>query len=92
MPSARESATSASRSSTTVISAGSSVRATAIALTAAGASIAVVGTLFVLGQIAIDHFASLSIPLESLGQRDFTLWDPSICPFCAAAVPLEDPR
>lgn len=75
-----------------VISAGSSVRATAIALASAGASIAVVGALFVLGRIAIDHFASLSIPVESLGQRDFTMWDPSICPLCAAGMPLEDPR
>jgi len=75
-----------------VISAGSSVRATAIALTSAGASIAVVGALFVLGRIAIDHFASLSIPVESLGQRDFTMWDPSVCPLCETAIPLEDPR
>ena len=75
-----------------VISAGSSVRATAVALADAGASIAVVGALFILGRIAIDHFASQSIPLESLGQRDFTMWEPSTCPLCAAAVPLEDPR
>jgi orotate phosphoribosyltransferase len=75
-----------------VISAGSSVRATAIALTAAGASIAVVGALFVLGRIGLDHFAGLSIPVESLGQRDFMMWDPSACPLCATAMPLEDPR
>ena len=75
-----------------VISAGSSVRATAIALTATGASIAVVAALFVLGRIALDHFAGLSIPVESLGQREFTLWDPSNCPLCEIAMPLEDPR
>ena len=75
-----------------VISAGSSVRATATALTAAGASIAVVGALFVLGRIGLDHFAERSIPVESLGQREFTLWDPSNCPLCATAMPLEDPR
>jgi orotate phosphoribosyltransferase len=74
-----------------VISAGSSVRATATALTAAGASIAVVGALFALGRIALDHFAGLSIPVESLGQREFTLWEPSNCPLCATARPLEDP-
>ena len=75
-----------------VISAGSSVRATAVALAEAGATIAVVGALFVLGRIALDHFAARSIPVESLGQRDFTLWEPSVCPLCAAAVPLEAPR
>jgi len=74
-----------------VISAGSSVRATAVALAEAGASIAVVGALFLLGRIGLDHFADRSIPVESLGQREFTLWDPSSCPLCAAAVPLEDP-
>jgi orotate phosphoribosyltransferase len=74
-----------------VISAGSSVRATAVALADAGASIAVVGALFLLGRIGRDHFAARSIPLESLGQRAFTLWDPSNCPLCAAAVALEDP-
>ena len=40
----------------------------------------------------IDHFAGLSIPVESLGQRDFMMWDPSACPLCATAMPLEDPR
>jgi len=74
-----------------VISAGSSVRATAVALADAGASIAVVGALFVLGRIGLDHFASLSIPVESLGQRDFTMWDPSTCPLCTAGVALEHP-
>ena len=73
-----------------VISAGSSVRATATALAACGASIVAIGALFVLGSIALDHFAGLEIPVESLGQRDFTLWEPSLCPLCAAGMPLED--
>ena len=49
-----------------------------------------VGTLLVLGTIALDHFAGLAIPVESLAQRDFALWDPSSCPLCAAGTPLED--
>ena len=73
-----------------VISAGSSVRATATALAAAGGSTVVVGTLFVLGRIALDHFADLAIPVESLGQRDFNLWEPSVCPLCVGRLPLED--
>jgi RimJ/RimL family protein N-acetyltransferase/orotate phosphoribosyltransferase len=74
-----------------VISAGSSVRATAAAAAAAGGTIVAVGALFVLGRVALDHFAGLTIPVESLGQREFALWEPSACPLCAAGVPLEDP-
>jgi adenine/guanine phosphoribosyltransferase-like PRPP-binding protein len=73
-----------------VISAGSSVRATATELAAAGGSTVVVGTLLVLGTPALDHFSSLSIPVESLGRRDFNLWEPSRCPLCAKHVPLEN--
>ncbi|HEY7440977.1 MAG TPA: phosphoribosyltransferase family protein [Vicinamibacterales bacterium] len=73
-----------------VISAGSSVRATAIALTAAGGSTVVVGTLLVLGTPALDHFAGLSIPVESIDRRNFSLWEPSGCPLCAKDVPLEN--
>lgn len=73
-----------------VISAGSSVRATAAALADSNATIAVVGTLFVLGRIALEHFDRLGIPVASLGQRDFTTWEPSRCPLCRNGVPLED--
>lgn len=74
-----------------VISAGSSVRATVNALIDAGASTVVVGALFVLGRVGLDHFASLAMPVESLGRRDFSLWEPTACPLCAAGAPLEDP-
>lgn len=74
-----------------VISAGSSVRATAGALGAAGASIVAVGTLLALGSMAIDHFGSLGIPLEALERLPFSTWDPATCPLCGAGVPLEDP-
>ena len=73
-----------------VISAGSSVRATAAALTASGAQVVVIGTLLVLGRIALQHFGGLGIPVESLGQRDFNLWAPSDCPLCRNCDPLED--
>jgi orotate phosphoribosyltransferase len=75
-----------------VISAGSSVRATIAALTAAGASTVVVGALLVLGDAAVTHFAEQRVPLEALDRRDFNLWSPFDCPLCHAGRPLEDPR
>jgi orotate phosphoribosyltransferase len=75
-----------------VISAGSSVRATIAALAAAGASIAVVGTLMILGDTAVAHFADQRVPLETLGRRHFSLWTPADCPLCRAGRPFEDPR
>jgi orotate phosphoribosyltransferase len=75
-----------------VISAGSSVRATIAALTTAGASTIVVGAFMVLGDTAVTHFASQRVPVEFLGHRDFSLWQPADCPLCQAGPPLEDPR
>jgi orotate phosphoribosyltransferase len=74
-----------------VISAGSSVRATVAALSAAGASTAVVGSLMTLGDVGRMHFASLDVPLESLAHRDLILWKPADCPLCRDGSPLEDP-
>jgi orotate phosphoribosyltransferase len=75
-----------------VISAGSSVRATVDALGDAGASIAVVGSLLTLGDVAVTHFAACGVPLESVARRDFTLWKPTECLLCRSGMPLEDPR
>jgi len=75
-----------------VISAGSSVRATVAALRDAGASIAVVGSLLTLGDVAVTHFAACGVPLESLARQDFTMWKSSDCPLCRDGVPLENPR
>ena len=74
-----------------VISAGSSVRATDAALAAAGATTVVVGSLLVLGDRAVDHFAARGVPLVALARQPFTLWPPTACPLCAAGTPLEDP-
>jgi orotate phosphoribosyltransferase len=73
-----------------VISAGSSVRATAKAVSGAGASIVVVGTFLTLGTVALDHFAGLEIPVEALERRDLSLWSPEACPLCQAGAPLQD--
>lgn len=75
-----------------VISAGSSVRATVTALQSAGASTVVVGALLVLGTTAIDHFASLGVPVVTRARQDFNLWSPAECPQCKARVELEIPR
>lgn len=72
-----------------VISAGSSVRATATALAASGASTVVVGALVVLGTVGLDYFAGLAIPVEWLERKNFALWEPSQCPLCATGIPLE---
>lgn len=74
------------------ISAGSSVRATAAAVTAAGGAPVVVGALLALGTVALDHLAAQAMPVETLVQREHTLWMPTDCPLCRAGVPLEDPN
>ena len=71
-----------------LVSAGSSVRATIAAITAAGASTVVVGTFMVLGETAVDHFASEHVPLEALARRAFNLWKPADCPLCRQESPM----
>jgi orotate phosphoribosyltransferase len=73
-----------------MISAGSSVRATAAALADAGASVAVVGTLMTLGSVGLDYFADLGVPVEALGRGDFAMWAPGDCPLCRTGVPLDE--
>ena len=75
-----------------VVSAGSSVRASERALRAAGAEISVIGALAILGSGAIEHYARLGVPVETLERRDFELWKPESCPMCRAELPLVDPR
>jgi orotate phosphoribosyltransferase len=73
------------------ISAGSSVRAAIAALTDAGASIAAVGALLVLGDAARAHFAAQRVPVEMLGHRALSLSAPDACALCRAGVALERP-
>lgn len=74
-----------------VISAGSSVRAAIAALGEAGATIAAVGALLVLGEAGLAHFAAQAVPVEALARRTFPLWAPAECPRCRAGEPLERP-
>lgn len=74
-----------------VISAGSSVRATAADLTAAGAKTVVVGTILLLGSQAVEHFTTCGVPLVALAQQGFNLWTSIECPLCRTGAPLENP-
>lgn len=74
-----------------VISAGSSVRATAADLTSVGASTVVVGTFLLLGNQAVEHFSALGVPVVALARQGFSLWTPAECPLCRAGAPLENP-
>lgn len=74
-----------------MISAGSSVRATIAAASGAGASVAVIGALAVLGDTALRHFAAIDMPVEALERRPFPLWAPDACPLCASGLTLERP-
>jgi hypothetical protein len=67
------------------------VRAGIAALTDAGASIAAVGALLVLGDAALSHFAAQDTPVEMLGHRAFPLWASTECALCRAGAPLEIP-
>lgn len=74
-----------------VISAGSSVRATAAALTAAGAELVAVGTLLCLGEQGEHSFTERGVPFVTLARQPFTLWAAGECPLCRAGLPLENP-
>ncbi|MGH7467783.1 MAG: phosphoribosyltransferase family protein [Longimicrobiales bacterium] len=74
-----------------IIGAGSSVRATCSALSAAGASTVVVAALAVLGDTALKHFTALGVPVEMLAFHEFPLHKPTDCPLCQQGVPLESP-
>lgn len=68
------------------ISAGSSVRATVAALTEAGASVAVIGTFLVLGEVAVRHFGERGVPVVALVRQELSLWT-AACLLCATERP-----
>jgi orotate phosphoribosyltransferase len=74
-----------------VMSAGSSLRATLIAIESYGAIPVVVGALHVLGSIGENFFKERGLRLETTGRTAFDSWRPPECPLCAAGVPLDDP-
>jgi orotate phosphoribosyltransferase len=74
-----------------VMSAGSSLRATLLAVEAHGAIPVVVGALHVLGTNGADFFKERGLRIETTGRTPFDSWRPPECPLCAAGVPLDDP-
>lgn len=74
-----------------VMSAGSSLRATLIAIESHGAIPVVVGALHVLGATGENFFKERGLRIETTGRTAFDSWRPPECPLCAAGVPLDDP-
>jgi orotate phosphoribosyltransferase len=73
------------------VNAGSAVQSTATALTAAGATIAVVGTLLALNDASARVGTTLGVPVEHLATLPTTLWPAAACPLCATGAPLARP-
>lgn len=74
-----------------VISAGSAVRGSLLALREAEAEVVAAGALLLLGRTGDDYFAGEGVPVMACERSDNPLWTPDECPLCAAGVPLEDP-
>lgn len=74
-----------------VISAGSSVRATAAAIINGEGSISTVGALILLGERAQQYFSSMNISIEALEHFEFQTWNPDECPLCLRGDLPEDP-
>jgi orotate phosphoribosyltransferase len=69
-----------------VVNAGSAVRATLAAVTAAGAQPVAIGALLALGPTPATVAANL--PLEALATQANEIWKPQLCPRCARQEPL----
>lgn len=72
-----------------VMSAGSSLRATAAELRSCGATIVAVGALLVMGSVGERHFAEAGVPVEAVARGELEMWAPSECPQCRQGAPLE---
>jgi orotate phosphoribosyltransferase len=73
------------------INAGSALRGTFEALTAAGAKPVAAGALIVLSDTARPFLAANGLVLEGLVTLATPLWAPEVCPLCAHRVPLDSP-
>lgn len=72
-----------------VMSAGSSLRATDVALRDRSADVVAVGALLMLGSVGAKYFADRNVAVESVARGELEMWEPADCPHCAAGVPLE---
>jgi orotate phosphoribosyltransferase len=72
-----------------VMSAGSALRGTYVALKSHGANPVVAGALMVLGNAGAGFFTEQGIAVAAVFREDYSLWLPAECPHCAAGIPLE---
>lgn len=73
------------------MSAGSSLRATMMAIESHGGIPIVVGALCVLGTVGADFFKERGLRIETTARVPFETWRQPECPLCAAGAPLDDP-
>ncbi len=71
-----------------VINAGSAVRGTFDDLLVCDATVAVIGSLLVLGTSASEFASNKNVALECLATHPSHLWTPMECPLCAAHVSI----
>jgi orotate phosphoribosyltransferase len=74
-----------------VMSAGSSLRATLMAVESNGGIPVVIGALQVLGTTGARFFEERGLRIETTGRAAFDSWRAAECPLCAAGVALENP-
>jgi orotate phosphoribosyltransferase len=72
------------------ISAGSAAGGAMADVHACGGVPAAIGALLVVAGGAERLASANQLPLERLAERPIGLWEPAVCPLCAAGVPLRD--
>jgi orotate phosphoribosyltransferase len=55
-----------------------------------GADPVVAGALLVLGSTGASYLEGESVPLVTVLEEEYPLWDPASCPLCDTGMPLED--
>ena len=74
-----------------VINAGSAVRGAVADLEKCGGRLIAIGTLLTLGRPAAVFAAEKNVAIEALAHlQESALWEPSSCPLCASATPLDN--
>lgn len=73
------------------INAGSATCATHAELASCDAHPVAIGSLLLLGTVALPFFAEKGLPVERIAALPNDLWEPAHCPLCAAGQPLNNP-
>ena len=72
-----------------VISAGSAVRGSLESLKQCGANVVGISCFAVLGEIFCKYAEQEAIPFNALLKMPNNMWEPEICPLCAAKIALQ---